>query len=322
VIQLTGTKTDAPLAFSSIHLGDSENRVAELLGPPPHKEDLTDIVGVLWSYRPYPFSFEFEDGKVTSMRVHSEEAPISPVSVDKAVGQMTDYVLKQDYPEKIGDTTYRVRALDVQTVDFFGDGQKLVFVSYYPHYLQSPTVVIYQVDPAGKVTRVTEALAPGPLQPISGDYLDSHTLKEAVDMSVDGPASVVVAAALKEHSYIVRYPKFFHVDNRKGPGGYLDMSDHAEYKDETTCENFEFSKVDSILAGKIQGDGKGHYLAALAGGKIYLYNIQAITKEGFLQKTLKVIPLPKGFKAFASDPGEVITYTTQAGQTLALNPGP
>jgi len=68
-IQLTGREAGS-LAFSSIRLGDPAGRVRELLGDPPATDEIQEIGGTRWSYRPHPFSLELVDGRVYSIRVH------------------------------------------------------------------------------------------------------------------------------------------------------------------------------------------------------------------------------------------------------------
>ncbi len=92
--------------------------------------------------------------------------------------------MEKEYPEEFGDTTYRTKIENVVVADLDGDGQPEVTVRFIPHYHRSPTVVIYRVAPDMTVTRVTEGLAPGPLVPVTGDFLDSHTLGEGADITI------------------------------------------------------------------------------------------------------------------------------------------
>ena len=46
------------------------------------------------------------------------------------------------------------------------------------------TIVFYRIAENLEVSRVIEGLAPGPLQPLSGEYLDSHTLGAAADLDL------------------------------------------------------------------------------------------------------------------------------------------
>ena len=94
-----------------------------------------------------------------------------------------DYLLEKDYPELFGEKSYRIRPTGFDIGDLDGDGVDEVVVSFYPHYRQSPTVVIFKVDDKMNVTRVIEGLAPGRLIPVTGEYLDSHSLGQAADMT-------------------------------------------------------------------------------------------------------------------------------------------
>lgn len=162
-----------------------------------------------------------------------------------------------------------------------------------PHYRQSPTVVLFKVSKDLKVKRVVEGLAPGRLVPVTGDYLDSHTLGMAADLTVQETEmdpkkrKQAVAIALKEMGGVVEYSNFIHTDGRTGKAPvYIDMSYLKAPKD-ATCETFEFSTVDALhVAAK--DDGSGNYLVALVGAELYMYKIKKITTDGFLQKTLTV----------------------------------
>lgn len=68
-IQLTGVAEDRDYPFSSIRLGDRSERVREILGKPAKVSDAEEIGGTLWSYRPFPISFEMKGGRVYSMKV-------------------------------------------------------------------------------------------------------------------------------------------------------------------------------------------------------------------------------------------------------------
>ncbi|HJT24766.1 MAG TPA: hypothetical protein VJ873_09330 [bacterium] len=68
-IQLSGGRTEAPLAFSSIRLGDSPLQVVGLIGPAYSTEHDPGTNGTLWEYGPFPFNIEFKNGKVYSIRI-------------------------------------------------------------------------------------------------------------------------------------------------------------------------------------------------------------------------------------------------------------
>lgn len=68
-IQITGNYSNPSYSFSTIQLGDSEDRVTQVLGPNHSTEDVQEIRGVLWNYAPFPITVEFVNGKVYSIRV-------------------------------------------------------------------------------------------------------------------------------------------------------------------------------------------------------------------------------------------------------------
>jgi hypothetical protein len=111
-----------------------------------------------------------------------------------AFGQQNDpqleavkkYILETDYPEVFGTEQYKTRIEGVLDVDIDNDGAREIVVLYFPHYRQSASIVIYKISSDLRVTRVTERLAPGPLQKVSGDYLDSHNLGMGVDFEIQG----------------------------------------------------------------------------------------------------------------------------------------
>ena len=73
-VQLTGNFPRPDLAFSTIQLGDSEEKVLAVLGPRASIREVREIGGLLWDYRPFPISIEFVNGQVYSIRV-AEPAP-------------------------------------------------------------------------------------------------------------------------------------------------------------------------------------------------------------------------------------------------------
>ncbi len=209
------------------------------------------------------------------------------------VAAVQKYLLEQEYPEVFGDKHYRIKVEDALVADVDDDGISEVILLVKPHFRQSPTVVLFKVSKDMKVKRVVEGLAPGPLVPVTGDYLDSHTLGMAADLTVQGAEKdpkkrkQAVAIALKEMGGVVEYSNFIHSDGRRGKAPvYIDMS-HLKSPKDGTCKTFEFSKVDALqMAAK--DDGAGNYLVALVGAELYMYKIKKITTDGFLQKTLIV----------------------------------
>jgi hypothetical protein len=68
-LQVTGDAAAKGYGFNHVDLGDSTQTLAEHFGPAFEisKSDLADTD--LWSYPPWPFSFEVKAGRVTSIRI-------------------------------------------------------------------------------------------------------------------------------------------------------------------------------------------------------------------------------------------------------------
>jgi hypothetical protein len=234
------------------------------------------------------------------------------------------YILEKDYPEVFKEDRYRTRIENALVVDVDGDGRNEVVVHFHPHYRQSPTIVIYRLSKELVVTRVVEGLAPGALQPISGDYLDSHTLGEGVDLGVKGSLDSAESrgkfakSALQQFGAVVAYASFWHVDGRAGGKTYIDLSALALPAKAQNCEAFEFSRVRQIAFGPARGESKG-YLAAWVGRDVHLYTIH-FRDDGMLEKTVEVQAAPEQFGGFL--PGKGLSYSTKAGvEVLARKRG-
>ena len=232
---------------------------------------------------------------------------------------LKSYILHKDYPEVFGDADYKTRIEDVLDVDIDNDGSKEIVVLYFPHYRQSPPIVIYKVSAKLEVKKVTEGLAPGPLQPLSGDYLDSHNLGMAIDLDAHGtekkaPVDLFRVFTGKGMNGFVAYDQFFHIDGRKGSPSYIDMRGVKVPMGKRDCSEFEFSRVKVIAAGGLQEDPTRNYLAAWVGDEIWVYLVRSISQEGMLEKQLWVIKAPKGFEGF--EPGQGLTYKTETGTAI------
>lgn len=69
VIQVTGYITNKNYSFSSVRLGDYSNFVEQKLGQGSRQEEVRDINGYTWDYTPFPFSIEFVNDRVYSIRI-------------------------------------------------------------------------------------------------------------------------------------------------------------------------------------------------------------------------------------------------------------
>lgn len=222
--------------------------------------------------------------------------PAPAEEMDPRVKAVQDYITKKDdYPELFKDKPYRIKVSDIKIGDLDGDGIDEVVVAVNPHYQQSPTILIFQVNKKLKVTRVIEGLAPGPLIPVSGDQIDSHTLGLGVDFSVSGKNGKpinreFIDITMKQFKGVVAYKSFIHADHRSGYGMYIDMKHIESVPKKDNCEAFEFSTVEEIMIARRDGDDT-NWLVAKIGDALYAYKIRKITKEGFLDKTMKIFPI-------------------------------
>jgi len=229
------------------------------------------------------------------------------------------YLLEKDYPEVFKEP-YRARIENILDVDVDNDGVKELVVQFQPHFRQSPSIIIYKVGPKLELTRVTEALAPGPLQKLTGDYLDSHDIGMAVDIELQSarPVQEMVSQFRGHFVGVVAYDTFYHVHSRKGATVYLDMRHVKGIPKEHTCKSFEFATVKQIAAGGLREDPSKNYLASWVGNEIYVYLIRSIASDGLLDKQLTIIKAPAGFSGF--EPNAGLTYKTASGNaTLTLN---
>lgn len=249
----------------------------------------------------------------------SKSAP--QVENQRTVEALKKHILDKDYPEVFRDTHYRVRIENVLDVDIDNDGKRELVVQFYPHYRQSASVLIYKLSPESELTRVTEGLAPGPLQKLSGDYLDSHEIGAAADFTISqaqgkpGDADQALLTALaKFGGGVVAYHNFYHYDGRKGPVSCIDMRNVELPSHAQDCGSFEFSRVRQIAAGHLREDSLKNYLAAWVGDEIYVYLIRGISSWGTLDKKLWVVKAPADFNGFT--PGQGLAHKTASGTAL------
>lgn len=241
----------------------------------------------------------------------------------KEVDAVRRYILEKDYPELFGGTPYRTKIENAIIADLDNDGRAEVIVHFTPHYRQSASLVIYRVSETLQVTRVKEGLAPGPLVPLTGVYLDSHTLGLAVDTipqfkaGEQGGLRKFAEIALQNFGGVVEYKTFIHTDIRSGNGAYIDMT-HLDIPNKSNnCEDFEFSRVLQTTAGQLMSEPTGIHLAALVGANIWLYRVEEFLPSGLLRKSRRVEKTPDDFLEFAPGSGSDICYRSRKGE---INP--
>ncbi len=224
----------------------------------------------------------------------------------KEIKLVFDYLLKKDYPELFANQPYQFRPIDWQIIDIDDDGNTEVFLQTFPHYRQSPTIMIFQINKKDSVTRIIEGFAPGHLVKLSkdDDYFDTHTTGTAVDMQIETKDAdkfrKLGESSLKWGMSVVLYKNFIHLDKREGKGIFIDLMYLDDYSSESSCENFQFSKPDKIIAGKIKNQNKKFFIAKV-GKELYCYKINGFKDLKFIDKEIKIIDIPKDFKEFKLD---------------------
>jgi hypothetical protein len=237
------------------------------------------------------------------------------------------HIFEKDYPERFLASVYQARIVQLLLTDLDRDGQAEVVALMRPHYRQSAPIVLYRLGKNFEVTRVREGLAPGPLVPVGGAYLDSHTLGEAADLTIAGPGppdrgNVLAAMLQSGFGGVVEYRSFFHADRRAGAGAYIDMR-HADVPGGAqTCARFEFARVEAIAAGAAEPDPTNVYLVAHLGPELWLYQVSAFLADGLLRKTVRVERTPADFVRLATAGPRFLSYQTRSGDVRPLPVGP
>jgi len=240
----------------------------------------------------------------------------------KEINLVFDYILNEDYPEQFGDKSYQFRPIDWQIVDIDNDGITEVFLQTFPHYRQSPTITIFQIDKNDKVSRIIEGLAPGHLIELSekDDYLDPHTTGTAIDLQLKSKEPEkyrkFAESSLKFGLSTVLYKNFIHTDKRNGKEIYMDLMCLDDYKNEGSCEKFQFSRPEQIIAGKLPNSEFGYFIAKV-NNELFCYKILGFEKSTYIKKEIKIIELPEDFKKLQLDNG-FIKYENSKGELRDL----
>jgi hypothetical protein len=72
-LQITGVAAAKGFSFNHVDLGASTDALIQYFGQPKHLQPSSEKETDLWSYTPWPFSFEVKDGHVTSIRIADPE---------------------------------------------------------------------------------------------------------------------------------------------------------------------------------------------------------------------------------------------------------
>src|SRR5258706_2847292 len=237
------------------------------------------------------------------------------------------FLLEREYPD-LFDKPSRTKIENALLADLDGDGALEVVLHVMPHYRQSATIVVFRLDKELAVTRVKEGLAPGPLVPLSGAFLDSHSIGYAVDLTLKGTPEKPLSAeqrdkfidiALKKFVGVVEYPTFIHADSRRGAAAYVDMRHVSNPPSKLTCSDFEFSKVDSVVAGTTPSSGRKELLAALVAESIYIYRVTSFLSSGLIEKNVSVLKTPPDFAGLVRTTAGRLGYQNKTGEVKELS---
>jgi len=220
--------------------------------------------------------------------------------------------------ERLENFSGSTRVTDVLLSDLDGDGVPEAVVSVRPALRQTPTLLIFRRSGSGRWERIIEGLAPGRLAPLSGAFEDSHVHRVGADLTAgDGsPESVqrVLTAGPASKMSLVAYRGWFHGDVRVGATYVVDLSSWSLPKGTTnTCERFEFSLPQGVVAGTLTGAGAQRYLVALTDSDVTIYRIDAITPDGRLVQRSWLLPRPSGATALALATDGSVQLVSAAG---------
>lgn len=240
--------------------------------------------------------------------------------IPNEVNKVFDFMLKRDFPEVFLGKQFQIRPIDWQVIDIDNDGKTEVFLQTFPHYRQSPTIMIYQIDKNDSINRITEGLAPGHLVKISieDDYFDPHSTATAIDMQLGSndieKKRKFAEGSIKSGMSVVLYKNFIHTDKRDDNIIFLDMMHLDDYASNNTCEDFQFSHPDEIIAGKIKNQ-KDLFFLAKVDHEIFCYKIKGFDRSIFINKDIYILKTPSDFDTFQIDQG-TIKYLNTKGHLI------
>jgi len=221
--------------------------------------------------------------------------------------------------EVFGNAKGSVRIRDVRLLDVDGDGSPEAFVWIDPSVRQTPTILVYTYDPRTGPHRILEGLVAGQLRPVSGRFVDDHTMGFGVDLSVDRFDDGLITSAVKNELSLVRYKTFLHTDGRNGFVTFVDLSDRALPRPQTkTCEEFEFSLVEGLAAGTLSGTAGVQYLVALTATDITIDRFHGIRPNGTLDKRVWIQNRPPLVTGLAVTSEGQVELRTRDGSAAPL----
>jgi hypothetical protein len=226
--------------------------------------------------------------------------------------------VEHDPIEAFGSTIGHVRVRGLQQLDLDKDGSPEVFVWIEPSFRQTPTVLVYAYSASRGVHRFVQALVPGRLRPVSDSLQDSHTLGRAVDMTVGHGEAVdtskFIAAAVARGMSLVGYKGFFHADMRDGFVSFVSLFDRQlPAGDTATCNSFEFSPVEGVLVGRLEGDTVNPYLVALTDSDLTIYRFYGIAEHGTFNMRSWMRPRPRNVAMLTLQAAGVVAVKTRDG---------
>ncbi len=235
-----------------------------------------------------------------------------------------NYILKSEYLEMFTDSSqaFQPRTVDWAISNIDGDNSTEVFLLINPYFAETAPIYIYQIAVDGGVTRVKEALAPGQPIPRNSHQPSGHSGGQGMDMTLEGKTTLqrkrkFVETSMKHGMTVVEFPNFFHGDHRASlGGGYVDLRHAKKTFDEPSCESVQLARPSALQVGKIKGK-QGNILAVVVDKEIWLYRISRIPEDGFLEKKIATIKLPKDFVRFDRT-SEFFRYTNRFQETRDL----
>ena len=226
--------------------------------------------------------------------------------------------------EAFGAERGAVQVRGIQLLDIDGDGTPEAFVWLSPSFRQTPTILVYAYTAGTGAHRLSESLAPGQLQPVSGRSRDPHTLGRALDMTIgSGKAPLdtlkFLSTAATKGMSVVWYRTFVHADFRDGFATFTDLTDRVlPASDINTCGGFEFSQVDGLFAGRLAGDTVHRYLVALTTRDVTIYHFTGLGPQARLAKQTWMRPRPGDVTALVRMPDGRVGLQDRQGHIKAL----